>query len=458
MESDKANREAVIVAGVRSPFMLSNQDFKNIREDELGASTIKELIEKASIQKEDIEELIVGNSEGADLHLARSIAQMAGLSHEVSSWTVKKSDLSSLESLILATMKIRQNVQDIVIAGGVENVSQRPFLFRSNKVQDIFYARGWKEKAQLVLSLRPKDIEWQGPLKAPFCRGVREPDWDSFFADFSISRADQEKFVSHSFQKARRANKEDQTGPEISVTKEVFPSSGPDGKHAFSNKISQNKGKEEIIPIFPPFDFELKEKDGALIQPIFTTPGSEDKDTEEITRSRRQALWADGAVFFLLMSRAKAKALGYTPLVSIYAFAHSGEAGQDRGGGFYKEVKKPVLGPLYATEKVLKKAGLQARDIHLWEIGESFPAQALACLKGFATFEGRDTPLGEVALSQCNVNGGALAFGDVPGATSARMVLSLMKEMKRRQVEWGLATMGFYSHQAGAILLKNSGE
>ena len=305
---------------------------------------------------------------------------------------------------------------DIIIAGGVENISQQPFFFRSHKVKEVLQAQRWKEKAQLLLSFRPSDMEWLSGDPALFLNRSYGSEGQQVFAELPVSLEEQENLVSISFQKARQAQK-------------------------------AGKDREEIVPIFPPVDFEMKEKDGALSQALFTGALSNGTEPEELVRSGRQALWADGAVFFLIMSREKAKALGFSPLVSLNFFAQGqGEGRQNR-----------ALSPLYAVEEVLKKAGLKARDIALWEIGESCPAQTLACLKGFYAFSQKDphSPLAEVDPDKCNVNGGALSLGDPIGATPARMVLSLMREMKRQQVEWGLAAMGSYSQQAGALILKN---
>ena len=418
MKTYPKNKTAVIVAGFRTPFMFSGRGFKNMKEEELGASAVKELIERTPIKAEEVEELIVGSSESPHNHLAQAIVQLAGLPKGMPAWTVKNKDLSSLESLIMATIKINQGVSSVVIAGGVDNISQKPFLVRSNKAQEIINTRRWKEKAQLLFSLRPFDIEWQSQKEDPLFNGNQGLNYDTLFARFSVSYTEQESFVSQSFKKARKAYKE-------------------------------GKAKEEIIPVFPPFDFDLKEVDEALSPPLFTKALLEEREIEDLVCSRRQALTADGAVFFLIMSKEKAQALGFVPLVSLPFFAYN-----DPKKGEHQK-NNQALGPLYAVSALLKKAGLLTQDIDLWEIGESHPAQTLTCLKGFASLGKENFSLEEIDPDKLNVNGGALALGDPLGATSARMVLSLMKEMKRRQVKWGLATMGFYSHQAGALLLKN---
>ncbi len=384
----------------------------------MGAVLLKELLQRTPTGP--IEELIVGGGAGGTKNLAHAIGKRANLSPSTATLTVQKGDLSSLESLTLSAVKIQQGLTDTIVAGGVDNVSQRPFLFRSNKIKELRHATTLKEKIRLLCSFRPSDVD--GPAELSFFNGFnggREPDWDLMFADFPVSREEQAGFVRRSFQKAEKAEQE-------------------------------GKWQEETAPVFPPLDFELKERDSAFARSSFVDqPHS--KELEDKVRAHGRALSADGAVFFLLMSREKAQALSCPPLVSLHAFACSGSlTGAGAGAG------QRVLNPLYATEKVLKKAGLKAQDIGLFEVGESFASQALSCLKGFASM-GKSplSPLGEVDPDKCNVNGGALALGDPPGATSARMVLTLLREMKRREVEWGLATMGFYGSQAGALILKN---
>ena len=424
MESSQKKREPVIVAGFRTPFMLSGQDFKNIREEDLGAMALKELLQRTPVRQ--IEELIVGGGAYGTKDLAHAIGKKVHLLPSTTTVTVQKGDLSSLESLIISAVKIQQGLADTIVAGGVDNMSQRPFLFRSNKIKELRHATTWKEKASLLCSFRPSDVD--GPEGLPFFNGRQEPDWDLMFADFPVSREEQTAFVTSSFQKAGKAERE-------------------------------GKWKEEIAPIFPPLDFELKERDSTFACSSFMATPYLTKGLEDRVRAHCRALSADGAVFFLLMSREKAQALACSPLVSLYAFAYSGDLLPNEGlrPFIHKEgMAERVLSPIYATEKALKKAGLQVQDIGLFEVGESFSAQALTCLKNFASI-GKKNPssLKEIDLDKCNVNGGALALGDPLGATSARMVLSLLKEMKRREVEWGLATMGFYNSQAGALILKN---
>ena len=330
------DRSAVIVAGFRTPFMLMGQDFKHIREEELSALTIKELLIRSAVKEEEVDELIVGNRGAGSVSLAQMIARQAGLPAEVSAYTVQKEDLSSLESLVSAVLKIQHGLIDIAVAGGVDNMSQSPFFFRSHKIKEMIAKQDWKEKARVLFSFRPSDIEWEGEGYFP----LRAWSQDFDFIDLPVTYAEQEDFIAKSFQKVRKAHRE-------------------------------GKSKEEIIPIFPPMDFELKDRDAVLFRStLLSTKKKAMEEWESIVKDQRRALWADGALFFLIMSRAKAQALGLLPLVSVSAFAFSGG-----------KRNKRALNPVHSAEKVLQKVGLSVKDIGLWEIGESFPALSLACVK-----------------------------------------------------------------------------
>ena len=426
----KNNKDAVIIEGFRTPFVKSGQDFQNMPAEELGAWILRELLERTQIALNEIEEVILANiiNPISPPNIARVIALRAGLSPSISAITAQSMD--TLDSVISSVIKIKSGLTNTLISGGVESMSHQPIFFSSKLtkiIKKIIESNNWKDKVKQILFLRPSDMKFQFADRKLFINSVSSLNQaqtaEILSEEFHFSRTEQDEFALMSFQKACLAQK-------------------------------NGKWKEEIVPIFPPADFKLVDKDTALekklsmhclseLQPCF------DLDYGTIT-SGNSSFTADGAALLLIMSREKATALGYQPIVSIHSFASIGV-----------EPRKQGLGPVYASEKVLKQVDLQIKDINLFEINEAFSAQTLACLKAFESsvfaekYLGQKSAMGEVNPKKCNVNGGALALGDPLSATGSRMILSLMKEMKRQQAEWGLVATGICNGQSSALILKN---
>ena len=427
----KNHQSAVIVQGFYTPFIKSGQDFKDMPEEELGAWTLRELLERTQIAPKEIEELILGNTSTTKANIAHTVASRAGLS--VASSTLQKRDTSTLEALFYSATKVQANLVDTTMVGGVENMSQMPLSLSpqlTNIINKIIRPNSsWKEKIKTALSLRLADLKLQFTNKELFMDPISgkklRQKAEQLSKDFYISRKEQDEFVIRSFEKASEAHK---------------------------NK----KWQEEMLPVFPPFDFELVETDTKLhnipsLDDLSKMSSSFIQDCGTVTPGN-SSFDADGAALLLIMNKDKAVSLGYKPIVSIHTFAST--------GGGYLTHKSLMASPLLATKKVLEQAQLQIKDISLFEIDESFAVQALACLRAFESrsfaekYLGQSSALGEVPLEKCNVNGGALSWGDPLAATSARMILNLAKEMKRQQLEWGLVTAGLYEDQASALILK----
>ena len=427
----KNNKDAVIVEGFRTPFIKSGLDFNNISAEELSTWLLRELLERTQINSNEVEKVILANINNSlnNPNMARTIALRAGLPYSVSTTTILKRDVSSLESLITAATKINSGLLDTVIAGGVDSMSQMPILLHfqmSQIIKKIIQSKSWKEKIKKALALRPSYIKPHFTHKSLFIDPIS--GWnqiqiaEKLSEELHISKEEQDEFAFTSVKKASQAQK---------------------------NK----KWKEEVVPVFPPVNFELVEKDTKMEEDFSLHDLSElqpylGKDYGTVTAGN-SSFDADGAVLFLIMSREKAQALGYTPLVTIYSFVHSSMQYPHQG-----------LGSVYAIESILRKENLQTKDIDLFEIGENFATQTLACLKTFQSPTLSEKYLGQIPgkidTEKCNVNGGALALGNPISATDARMVLSLTKEMSRQQKEWGLVTTGMCGGQASAVLLRNN--
>jgi acetyl-CoA acyltransferase len=241
--------------------------------------------------------------------------------------------------------------------------------------------------------------------------------------EFGISRVMQDEFALRSHNLAVKATKEGRMKAEIVP----FPLP-PDYKEILTEDIGPRDGQTmEAL---------------AKLKPFF------DRQTGSITVGNACPL-TDGAAMVLLMSREKAEALGYKPYARIRSYGFAG-----------LEPERMGLGPVYATPVALKRAGLNFSDFGLIELNEAFAAQVLACAKAFESDEFAKTKLGlggkvgAVDLEKLNVNGGAIALGHPVGATGTRLVITLMKEMQRRQVQFGLATLCIGGGQGGAMILE----
>lgn len=430
--NNSKDRDVVIVDGTRTPFAKSGTVLKNVHAKDLGRSALKELLQMTNLDPKLIDEVIIGNtgSPSDSVNIGRVVALNAGVPLEVSAHTVHRNCASAMESIATGFDKIQAGVADIVIAGGTESMSDMPLLFQRSFTQKFgafAAAKGVGAKlsalGKLKLSdLKPRIAIIEG-LTDPFV-GINMGQTAEILAkDFKISRKDQDEFAVLSHQKAVAAQKSGR------LAKEITPYYlGPDYKKVISDDVGPRDGQsmEQLAKLKPFFD----KKFGTV------TPGNSCPIT-------------DGAAMVLLMSREKALALGYKPIASIKSYSFRG-----------LEPERMGLGPAYATPHALKKAGLELKDMGLIELNEAFAAQVIACMKAMDSDQfakeklGLSKAVGTIDPKILNVNGGAIALGHPVGTTGTRLVLTLMKEMQLRNVQFGLATLCIGGGQGGAMILE----
>jgi acetyl-CoA acyltransferase len=432
---EKMANDVVIVEGVRTPFAKVGTQFKNIHAAELGQIALQELIAKTNLDVNQVDEVIigcVGNPSDA-VNIGRVVALRGGIPLKTSAHTVHRNCASALESISSGFDKIKAGMADVVIAGGTENMSQAPLLF-NQKFADIFaeFATA-KTMGKKINALKKVKLKYLTPrisiveaLNDPFV-GMNMGDTAEILAkEFHITRLEQDEYALRSHQKAVEATKNGHLAEEITP---VYI--GP-------------KYKEVVKDDIGPRDGQTLEALGKL-KPYF------DRKTGTVTVGNACPL-TDGAAVLLMMSRKKAEELGYKPIARIRSYAFAG-----------LEPERMGLGPVHATPLALKKAGLKLKDMNRIELNEAFAAQVLACAKAFASKTyaqeklGLDEAVGELDMSRVNVNGGAIALGHPVGATGTRLVLTLIKEMKRSQSQFGLATLCIGGGQGGAMIVENEG-
>lgn len=425
-------RDVVIVDGIRTPFAKSGTVFKNIHAKELGRAALKELLEKTEVDLKSIEEVIIGNtgSPSDAVNIARVVALNAGLPLGVSAHTVHRNCASALESIATGFDKIKAGVADIVIAGGTESMSDMPLIFsRAFASKFGAFATAKTIGAKLaalkkinLIDLKPRISILEG-LTDPFV-GINMGQTAEILAkEFSITRKDQDEFAVQSHHKAVAAQKSGRFAKEIAPF--FMP---PDYKTTVTEDVGPRDGQsmEQLAKLKPFFD----RKHGTV------TPGNSCPIT-------------DGAAMVLLMSREKAQSLGYKPIASIKSYAFKG-----------LEPERMGLGPAYATPVALQRAGLSLKDIGLVELNEAFAAQVIACVKALESDKfaqeklGLSHAVGSIDPSILNVNGGAIALGHPVGTTGTRLIVTLMKEMQLKNIQFGLATLCIGGGQGGAMILE----
>ncbi len=375
-------REVVIVDAVRTPIGRYKGALKSVRPDDLGAIVIKALLDRnPNLPAEEIEEVVFGNANQAgedNRNVARMSALLAGLPITVGGTTVNRLCGSGLDAVIYAARAIAIGEGDIYIAGGTESMTRAPFVMGK---PEIDYPRGSME-------LQDTTIGWRftNPVLEKMYGAETMPKTaENVAGDYKITREAQDQFAVESQQKAKKAMEENR------FENEIVPVI-----------VKDRKGNETIVDQdeHPRPDTSL-EKLGKL-RPIF--------EGGTVTAGNASGV-NDGASALLIMSAEKAKELNLKPLVKYVVGATAG-----------LEPRVMGLGPIYASRKALQRAKLSSQDLGLVELNEAFASQSLECIRQL-----------ELDPSKVNVNGGAIAFGHPLGASGARILTTLIHEMKKQR-------------------------
>ncbi|MGD6781406.1 acetyl-CoA C-acetyltransferase [Sutcliffiella horikoshii] len=392
-----SNKEVVIVSAVRTAIGSFGGAFKDVSAPQLGSVVIKEALAKAGLAPDSVDEVIMGNvlQAGLGQNPARQAAMAAGLPQEVSSMTINKVCGSGLKAVHLATQAILAGDADIVVAGGMENMSQAPYLLKGAR-------DGFKMGDQKLVDTMVAD-----GLTCAFNDYHMGVTAENLCTKYELTREEQDEFAANSQQKAVQAIEDGKFKDEI-VPVEV-------------------KKKKEILTIDTdeyPRKGTTAEKLGGL-RPAFKKDGS-------VTAGNASGI-NDGAAAVVVMSKEKAEELGIKPLVRIVANASSGVDPSIMG-----------IGPVTAVKKAMEKGGKSMEEMDLVEANEAFAAQALAVGKEL-----------QFDPEKLNVNGGAIALGHPIGASGTRILVTLIHEMKRREAKKGLATLCIGGGQGVATIIEN---
>ena len=389
--------EVVIVAAVRTPIGSFGGSLKDISTVDLGSLVIKNAIERAGLEPEQVDEVIMGNVLGAGLgqNVARQMSVHAGVPVTVPAFTINKVCGSGLKAVQLAVQAVLCGDAEVVVAGGAENMSQAPYILPNQRW-------GSRMGNATVVDTMLRDGLTDG--FEDFHMGITA---ENVAEQYGITREDQDSFALQSQKRAVAA-------------------------------VEAGRFKEEIIPVEIPqrrgepliFDTdEFPRKDASLeslskLRPAFQKDGS-------VTAGNSSGI-NDGAAAVVVMSAEKAKELGITALATIKSYASAG-----------LDPKVMGCGPIYASRKALEKAGLTVADLDLVESNEAFAAQSCAVAKEL-----------NLDSEKVNVNGGAISLGHPIGASGCRILVTLLHEMQKRDAKRGLATLCIGGGMGTALIVE----
>jgi acetyl-CoA C-acetyltransferase/acetyl-CoA acyltransferase len=423
-------QQLAIVDGVRTPFSKAGTEFAALGADELGRVAVNALLTRTGLDPALVDEVIFGCvAQPADAaNVARVIALRAGIPEKVPALTVHRNCASGMEAVTQAYEHMMAGRGEVFIVGGAESMSQVPLLFppgASDKFARLNKAKDLPQKVQALLNFRPHDFSPRVGLLLgltdPTCGLNMGQTAEVLARELGITREEQDAFAMESHRKALEAI--DRLAAEIAPV--YLPGQSP--------VVKDNGPRTDQSP-------EVLAK----LRPIF------ERHTGTVTAGNSSQV-TDGAVALLVMSGEMAEELGYQPLGYLKAYAYSG-CDPERMG----------LGPVFALDRLEETTGLDLAEADLFELNEAFAAQVLAVLAALKSEKfarkvlGRRTPLGEVPMDRLNVNGGAIALGHPVGATGARLILTALKELERRQAKNALVSLCVGGGQGGAVWLERS--
>ena len=377
-------REVVIASAVRTAIGTFGGALKDVPAADLGAIVIKEAVNRAGLKPELVNEVVMGNviQAGLGQNVARQAAVKAGLPIEIPAMTLNMVCGSGLRSVALAAQMIKAGDCDVVVAGGMENMSRAPYALETTR---------WGQRmgdGKLV------DTMIKDALSDAFNNYHMGVTAENIVKEWGLTREELDEFSLNSQLKAEKAIKEGKFKDEIVPV-----------------MVPQRKGEPKVFDTDEGPRFGSTMEGLARLKPCFIKDG-------KVTAGNSSGI-NDGAAAFVVMSAEKATELGVTPLATIVSYGHKGLDPAIMG-----------YGPFHATKAAMENANLTVEDMDLIEANEAFAAQSIAVAKDL-----------HFDMSKVNVNGGAVALGHPVGASGARILVTLLHEMQRRDAKKGLATL-----------------
>ncbi len=422
-------RRAVVVAGLRTPFGKAGTALRDATAVELARHCTRELLYRTELSGSEVDEVIMGQVISSPLvyNVAREVALLPQLPRTVPAYTLNRACASGAQAICNAADQIVARHADVILAGGVDSLSDVPIL-HTRKVAQVLgaasRAKSLRERLGLFAQLRPADLKPVAPAIAePSTGESMGQSAEKMAKENHITRESQDELALMSHQRAAAATADGR------ITAEIAPWFG-------GRDMDQVMTADNLVRADTSLDAL------ARLKPVF------DRKYGSVTAGNASPL-TDGASTTLVMAEEKARALGYRPLTAIRSYA---VAAVDPGWQL-------LMGPAYAVPLALQRAGITWQQLGLVEIHEAFAAQVLSNVQAWGSTEwarrlGLKGPVGEVDWSRTNVMGGSIALGHPFGATGSRLVTSLSNEMVRRDVEFGLISICAQGGMGFAMVLE----
>jgi acetyl-CoA C-acetyltransferase len=390
--------DAVIVSAVRTPVGTMGGVYVDVPAPRLGAIAVEEAIRRAGIDGSTVDEVLMGNvlQAGLGQNPARQASLGAGLDTSIPTMTVNKVCGSGLKTVALAAQAIRAGDAEVIVAGGMENMSRAPYLIENARYG---YRLG---NGELV------DVMIRDGLWCAFDNCHMGITAENVAGEYEVSREDQDAFAAASQRKAGEAMTSGR------FKDEIVPVPVQRKKETVLVDTDEHPRPDSTADVL------------AKLRPAFAKDGS-------VTAGNASGI-NDGAAAVVVMSAARAKELGLQPLARVRSYAAAGVEPRVMG-----------IGPIPASRKAMERAGVSVKDIDLFELNEAFAAQSVAV--------GRELAVPEDKL---NVNGGAIALGHPIGASGTRILVTLLHEMRKRDAQLGLAGMCIGGGQGIAMVVERA--
>ncbi|MCS6899763.1 MAG: acetyl-CoA C-acyltransferase FadI [Polyangiaceae bacterium] len=437
-EEDKRERRRgnqrgriAVVAGLRTPFQKQGTGFRELTTVDLATAVVSELLQRSGLSPAEITLCVYGQVVPTLdwLNLAREVVLRAGLPREIEAYSVSRACATGIQAMTSAAEAMLAGHHEVALVGGADSMSDVP-LGLSRPLRDALVkaqkGRTWREKLQAFLSLKPRD------LVPPVPGFSREPTTgeqmgeaaEKMAKENQIGRCWQDEIALASHRNAARA------WSDGTYREEVMTVIAPPYQEVISedNLVRQDTTMEALAKLKPAFD----------------------RQHGTITAGNSSPL-TDGASALLLMTEEKAKALGYRPLGYLRSWAYAA----------VDPAWQLLMGPVFAVPKALDRAGLTLGDMALVDMHEAFAAQVASNLQAIESDTfcqqrlGRSSKLGEIDRAKLNVNGGSIAIGHPFAATGGRMVLSTLRELRKRGDQFALLTLCAAGGLGAAVVLEN---
>ena len=422
-------RRVAIVAGVRTPFARSGTVLRDVPGVAMARHAARELVYRTELDGMLVDEVIVGQVVPSVLtpNVAREVSLLPQFPRSIPAYTLNRACASAAQAITNAADQIRLGHADVIIAGGVESLSDIPVLHSrrfSRLLVEASKAKTLGQRLGIVAQVRPRDL-------VPVTPAIAEPSTgesmgqsaEKMAKENGITRDAQDRLALQSHERAAAGSADGRLRTEIAPW---LGGKAGDEVVTSDNGIRSDTSLEQL----------------ARLRPVF------DRAYGTVTAGNSSPL-TDGAAMVLLMSEERALSLGYQPLAFLRSYA---VAAVDPGWQL-------LMGPAYAVPKALERAGISWGDLGLVEIHEAFAAQVLSNIQAWSSTIwaerlGLPAPVGDVDWERTNVMGGSIAIGHPFGATGARIVTTLANEMRRRDVQFGLVSICAQGGMGSALVLE----